>query len=104
MLQIDVPSPINFHILREAREWESEAMDRPFRLEFFDKITDQLEYSSVRKALVLGSGPGFLANHICNRLDQILLAPLDYSDAMHQLAKARLQNHLKRISFIKKDF
>lgn len=104
MIHFDVPSPINFHVMRDAREWESKAMDRPFRLEFFEKIAEQLEFSMIEKALELGSGPGFLANHICNKLDRISLVLLDFSDAMHQLAETRLQKHIERISLLKKDF
>ena len=104
MTLAEVPSPIDFHDMRDALEWESTAMDRPFRLEMFDAITDQLATANISNALELGSGPGFLANHICNRNDRISLALLDFSTAMHELARARLWDHRERISFLEKDF
>ena len=102
----DVPSPIDFRDKVDAKEWESTAMDRPFRLEFFDQFL--LELKKLNKptlnVLELGSGPGFLARHLLNRLPNFTLTLLDFSSAMHELAYDRLKDHLNRVTFIKKSF
>ena len=104
MIQIDVPSPIDFHLMQDARDWESKAMDRPFRLEMFQKFADCVSGITATDLLELGSGPGFLANYLCSRFPNITLTLLDFSEAMHELASSRLASYTDRVVFVTRDF
>lgn len=89
---IDVPSPIDLKDMGDALEWERTAMLRPFREEFFEAFYRQLlaiEKPNLQ-VLELGSGPGFLAHYILTRAPGINYTLLDFSTAMHTLAKRRL--------------
>ena len=92
MIQPDVPSPIDLQDMKDAKEWERTAMLRPFREEFFQAFTTEI--SSTRNSAIsileLGSGPGFLAQYILSRIEGINFTLLDFSEAMHELAKQRL--------------
>ena len=104
MLQADVPSPINFLQLSDAQEWERTAMDRPFRLDMFQSISDALATHDSQKVLELGSGPGFLAKYLLTSMPQASMTLLDFSSAMHSLAKKRLGKLIKKVSFLTKNF
>ena len=67
-------------------------MQRPFREEFFEAFNAQLSKLHEPKLSVieLGAGPGFLALHILSKRSHIHYALLDFSTAMHTLAKRRL--------------
>jgi SAM-dependent methyltransferase len=92
MIQPDVPSPIDLQDMKDAKEWERTAMLRPFREDFFQAFTTEI--SQFRKPgisiLELGSGPGFLAQYILDRIDGLNFTLLDFSESMHELAKQRL--------------
>lgn len=105
MFPPDVPSPINLCNMRDAREWEKTAMDRPFRLEFFDAFAKELNQikKSPLHVLELGSGPGFLASYLLNKFPQIQLTLLDFSSAMHELARNRLGLN-NRAHYIERSF
>ncbi len=101
----DEPSPIDLRLAREALEWEQSAMQkRPCRVEFFACFTSEVSEVSpkVRRVLELGSGPGFLANHLLQSLSDIELVLLDFSSAMHALARVRLGELANRATFIGK--
>lgn len=104
MDQLEVPSPVNFHLMQDALDWESTAMDRPFRIEMFKQFADCFEAGNYRNALELGSGPGFLTEHILNRVSHVSVTLLDFSEAMHDLARARLKGFSENIKFILRDF
>lgn len=104
MVQLEVPSPIDFHLLQNAKDWESTAMDRPFRLDMFNEFTESFEANRFDNALELGSGPGFLAEYLCKRIPDISLTLLDFSDAMHELARERLKGCRQNIEFVCRDF
>jgi ubiquinone/menaquinone biosynthesis C-methylase UbiE len=103
----DIPSPIDFHAMSDARAWADSAMQkRPLRQEFFDVFVKELS-SLNRKGLSvleLGSGPGFLAHHILESLTDIKYAMLDFSSAMHELAHQRLGSFEQHVCFIQADF
>ncbi len=103
----DVPSPIDFHTMSDARAWADSAMQkRPWRQEFFDVFVKELS-SLARKdlsVLELGSGPGFLAHHILQSLTEIKYTMLDFSSAMHELAHQRLGSFAQHVRFIQADF
>lgn len=103
---VEVPTPIDFMLMRDCLEWESKAMTRPFRLEFFEAITNQLRKLNVSELniLELGSGPGFLALYILERLPGVKISLLDFSPAMHELAGKRLTAYIERIKFVERNF
>lgn len=90
----DVPSPVNLQDMEDAKAWEQAAMQRPFRKEFFSAIS--IEIGTLHKPglqiLELGSGPGFLAEHILLQFQGLHYTLLDFSSAMHELASHRLSN------------
>lgn len=92
MIQSDVPSPIDLTDMNDAREWERTAMQRPFREDFFAAFTNEIItlHTSDLNILELGSGPGFLAQYILSRIDSVNYTLLDFSRAMHELARLRL--------------
>jgi len=103
----DVPSPIDLRLMRDAREWEMSAMaKRPWRIEFFDRFAAELAVKppQVTRVLELGSGPGFLAEHLLRANPDITLTMLDFSGAMHELAKVRLGELGTRAQFVERTF
>ena len=106
-MNADVPSPIDFCTMSDAREWERTAMEkRPWRIEFFAKFAEELLRlaPSLARLLELGSGPGFLAEHLLRALPDVHLVLLDFSPVMHQLAKHRLGPLVNRVEFIERNF
>lgn len=79
-------------------------MSRPFRLDAFDCFAEQIAAHNISHALELGSGPGFLAKYLCDRNADLTLTLLDFSEAMHELARKRLAGTLDRIEFLTRDF
>jgi len=106
MIQADVPSPVDLRKMSDAKEWESSAMQRPFRKEFFEAFTNELQ--QLNKAslhvLELGSGPGFLAQHLLSNIDGLTMTLLDFSPAMHELAQKRIGKNVEHIKFIERSF
>jgi SAM-dependent methyltransferase len=102
----DVPSPIDFASPRDAAEWEATAMQkRPWRAEFFDRYAQEIAGATVTaKILELGSGPGFLAQHLLSRLPEATMHLLDDSNAMHALARDRLGDLASRATFLPVSF
>jgi SAM-dependent methyltransferase len=94
--------------MEDAREWAESAMaKRPCRTEFFVAFAAAISTSSKGKAcrvLELGSGPGFLAEHLLNALPAIIYVALDFSAAMHQLAAERLGLLASRVQFLQRSF
>lgn len=52
----------------------------------------------------LGSGPGFLAEHLLVALPEVSYVALDFSAAMHQLALERLGPLADRVMFVERSF
>ena len=101
----DVPSPIDFRLPGDAREWAATAMTkRPWRTEFFAQIASAIEKSTipVQRILDLGSGPGFLAEHLLNAFPAVTYVAVDFSAAMHQLAVERLGTLGARVRFVER--
>ncbi|MES3008886.1 MAG: class I SAM-dependent methyltransferase [Pseudomonadota bacterium] len=106
MNHADVPTPIDFLKMQDAQEWESKAMLRPFREDFFAAFADELKKigKPSMRILELGSGPGFLAQHLLLKMPDAVLTLLDYSPAMHELARRRLIDDLSRVTFVERSF
>lgn len=103
----DVPSPINFHDPAQARAWETDTIARrPWRPKFFAGFADELNahFADCFQVLELGSGPGHLAEAILTRCAVTQYCALDFSDAMHALARQRLKALASKMQFITGDF
>lgn len=103
----DVPSPIDLRDLDDAREWERTALSkRPSRPGFFDVYAEQIASHTrpIATILELGSGPGFLAKHLLGKLPEISYSALDFSGAMHELARVRLGEAADRVRFVERSF
>ncbi len=91
----------------DAREWASSAMSkRPWREEFFQRFSDELSSLETNplQVLELGSGPGFLAQSILQALPTAKYTMLDFSPAMHDLARERLGSMIGRACQVQLDF
>lgn len=79
---------------------------RPWRVEFFAQFASEIAASpcKVQRVLELGSGPGFLAEHLLRSLGQVEYVLLDFSASMHQLAKVRLGKLETRATFTERSF
>jgi SAM-dependent methyltransferase len=96
----DVPSPIDLRKIDDAREWAESAMHkRPWRAQFFEQFVTELRAFNGRplRILELGSGPGFLAHHILQEVPVVEYTMLDFSPAMHDLARERLGPLMQRV-------
>jgi ubiquinone/menaquinone biosynthesis C-methylase UbiE len=103
----DVPSPIDLRLMSDALESEATAMEkRPWRLEFFAKFADELANMepTATRVLELGSGPGFLASIVLSQASDLRITLLDFSDAMHALARQRLGAMIDRVEFLVRSF
>src|SRR5688500_3518865 len=102
----DVPSPIDFRQTIDARTWEASAEQRPGRNEILERITQEEAQltSAGDRILELGSGPGFLAERLLQRLPDVHYTALDFSPAMHELARARLEPWAARVTFLERSF
>ena len=103
----DVPSPIDFHDPAQARAWVEETVrGRPYRSRFFAAFASALneQFDKPIDILELGSGPGHLAEVILQHCAVASYVALDFSAAMHDLARARLVPFLDRVEFIERDF
>ena len=102
----DVESPIDLRLMADAREWAATAEQRPGRNEILNRIAEEAAQRTCRSPLILelGSGPGVLAERILQRIPDARYTALDFSPAMHVLARTRLANFLDRIAFLERSF
>jgi SAM-dependent methyltransferase len=102
----DVPSPINLCDPSDALEWERTAQARPGRARMFQAFAEELQKlnSDELEVLDLGSGPAFLAEHLLNALPNLKITLLDFSAAMHDLARKRLGQNQLRARFVERSF
>jgi len=105
MNEQDVPSPIDFKDSVDAQEWERTAQARPGRSEIFQAFATELRgiTSSQLDVLELGSGPGFLATYLLQEMPNIRMRLLDFSAAMHNLARKRLGKNVERVQFVERN-
>ena len=101
----DVPSPIDLRRMEDARQWAESAMSkRPWRTEFFAAFARLIGSASASRVLELGSGPGFLAEHLLRSNATLRYVALDFSSAMHELAAQRLGDLADRVQFVERSF
>lgn len=104
----DVPYGEDFHDAVAAKEWADAALrKRPCRPTIFEHFADALRSAGVAgpRVLELGSGPGFLAEHVldaCPFIAEYVL--LDFSEPMLELSRQRLSRHAARTRFVRADF
>ena len=107
-MTLEIPSPIDLRLMHDAREWAEAAMlKRPWRVEVFEVFATTIHAISQERSvrvLELGSGPGFLAQHLLTALPLIEYVALDFSPAMHTLAVERLGALAQRVRFVEVDF
>jgi SAM-dependent methyltransferase len=103
-MTIDVPSPIDLRQMADARPWAETALARrPVRPEFFDAFAREIGRDGLR-VLELGSGPGFLAEHLLRAWPALDYVALDFSPAMHELAAERLGERAARVRCVERSF
>jgi cyclopropane fatty-acyl-phospholipid synthase-like methyltransferase len=103
----DVASPIDLRTVTDARAWAAGAMDkRPWRTDFFQCVVDELRGLRLAPAAVLelGSGPGFLARRVLEAIPDVRYTMLDFSPAMHELAREHLGPLAPRVRQVEIDF
>jgi SAM-dependent methyltransferase len=103
----DVPSPIDFHDLAQARAWEADTIARrPWRPDFFAAFARELNgyFSRPFSVLEIGSGPGHLAGVITTQCSVSEYCALDFSEAMHSIARERIGRSAAPIRFVARDF
>ncbi len=102
----EVPSPIDLRDSKDASEWASTALEkRPDRPLFFAEFAAQIQLlGGAPRILELGSGPGFLADHILRQCAVSEYVALDFSTAMHELARARLGMLSAKVKFVERSF
>jgi len=104
----DVPSPIDLRLYTDALEWQQTAnAKRPWRLDFFQYYVDFIKahIGNNCHVLELGSGPGFLAQHLLSQLDGIKYHAFDFSEVMRTLAQEKLNpTETARATYIIGDF
>ena len=100
----DVPSPIDLRRASDAIEWTRTAMEkRPWRVEFFHRVIEILAATPNAEVLELGSGPGFLAEQMLRAAPRHRYTLLDFSEAMHELARSRLNALSRCVRFVTAD-
>jgi SAM-dependent methyltransferase len=106
MHEPDVPSPIDLCDPVVALEWERTAQARPGRAQMFQVFASQLRSLGRRdlKVLDLGSGPGFLGEFLLDAMPDLELTLLDFSPAMHELARIKLKVRAAKVAFLNLSF
>jgi SAM-dependent methyltransferase len=103
----DVVSPIDLRSMVDAREWAATAMEkRPWREQFFQCFVSQLRGMRLDQlsVLELGSGPGFLAQRVLESIPGVQYTMLDFSPAMHEMARERLGSLAQAVRQVEVDF
>lgn len=104
----DLPYGENFHDPAEAAAWADAALrKRPWRTMLFERFAALIGPSeaSVAHVLELGSGPGFLAEHILEHCPGVArYTLLDFARPMLDSSASRLARHAARTHFVQADF
>ena len=89
----DVPTEHRWHDEAYVAEWAANANEAAHRGAMFDAFVSELGDLAAGNALrvmELGSGPGYLAEQICARVDIARYTAVDISPQMHAIARNRL--------------
>jgi SAM-dependent methyltransferase len=93
--------------MNAAREWAATVTSkRPWREQFFQQFINELRAvdGAPLRVLELGSGPGFLAQRILEAIPSVNYTMLDFSPAMHELARERLGSLMRHVRPVLADF
>jgi SAM-dependent methyltransferase len=105
---MDVPYGEDFHDAAAAAAWADAAIrKRPWREAIFERFVSIVGSASVARPrlLELGSGPGFLAERVLGGCPSVeLYALLDFSEAMLEQSRRRLEAYADRTRFLRVDF
>jgi len=103
----DVPISMDFRCEDVATTWAETANKvRPWRAEFFSAFVAEvarMHGGGSCRVLELGSGPGYLAEQLLRSHPTISYVAVDFSVAMHALAKQRLGELSSRVQFIERN-
>ena len=102
----DVPYAEDLQSLEGAQTWADHAeRRRPVRAQIRQAIGERLErLAPGSRVLELGSGPGFLAEHVLNRCPQVASYTLfDFSEPMLDMSRARV-DRFPAARFVAGDF
>ena len=106
--EADVPYGEDFHDPVVAAAWADAAIrKRPWRATIFEQFVSIVGASSLEspRVLELGSGPGFLAEHVLGRCPDVGVYTLvDFSAAMLEQSRRRLDAHAARTRFLQANF
>jgi SAM-dependent methyltransferase len=103
----DVPSPIDFHDEAQARAWLADTVARrPYRPTYFAAFARALNAIGRPglRVLEIGSGPGHLARHVLDHCAIGAYTALDFSAAMHALAREHLGPLAGQVIIVQADF
>jgi SAM-dependent methyltransferase len=104
----EIPSPIDFSDPVQAKAWvDMTVAKRPWRPRFFEAFTHALNSlpDSFIRVVELGSGPGHLAKAILDFCPHVIsYVAIDFSPAMHDLARAHLGPQADKVCFEIRDF
>jgi len=78
-----------FHDEQFSQNWSDRFIPTPDRVSLFQLILDNIEKENT-EVLELGIGPGYLAEHILTKRDNIIYEGLDFSRPMLDIASKRL--------------
>jgi SAM-dependent methyltransferase len=103
----DVPNPVDFHDPAQARAWVRETLTlKPWRPRFFQAFVDALNahFEGPFEVAELGSGPGQLAREVLAGCSLTAYHAVDFSPAMHEIARETLGDVAGKIRFLVRDF
>ena len=94
-----------FHDHEYSNEWSNKFSPTPERLRLFETIFSEIEKlnASDIHILELGIGPGYLANFLLEKFNNITYEGLDFSTPMLTIASKRLHKYQKRTAFTQVD-
>ena len=94
-----------FHSREFALGWAERFVPTPERLRLFELIFSQLTkvIPSDGRIVELGTGPGFLACYLLERMSNVSYCGIDFSLPMLQIAQQRLQRFSSRVTYMQAD-
>lgn len=94
-----------FHNEDFSKGWASKFVPTPERLDLFETMLKHItvENKMAVHVLELGTGPGFLAEFILERLSGITYEGLDFARPMLDIAAKKLEKYSDRIQFVQAD-
>lgn len=95
----------NFHDKKFSEEWSNRFKPTVDRLSLFQMILERLDLKNDQqlRILELGIGPGYLAEYILSKYNNIIYEGLDFSEAMIDIAKCRLKTKENNLILTKAD-